>query len=163
MKAFEVNFHRLVVLLLPTFLRKDLILAMLQAMVAPVVTLYDQFMRNRSGNLYRLKANGQVCYLRRTLNDAFPDAGGNIRIYDGEVIGEWLYAWDENYNSYNYYLPVTDEGVMLWDREAIVASKNYFNVAVPAALKNNPDNITQLKAIINTYKLLSKSYNIIYE
>ncbi|MDR2806268.1 MAG: hypothetical protein LBB85_11670 [Dysgonamonadaceae bacterium] len=163
MRVFEVDIRRLVVLLLPTMLRKEFSMLMLWSMTAPVVTLYDSFMRNRSGNLYRLKANGQVCYLRRTLNDAFPAANGKIKIYDGGVTGEWLYAWDEGYNSYNYYLLVPDDGVMLWDGPSILSGKNHFVVVVPALLRENPDNITQLRAIVNSYKLLSKSYSIIYE
>lgn len=75
--AVEINYKRLIVLLLPTFLRQATITAFLRAMTIPIEYLYNQFLANRNSNLYRLKMNGQVCYLRRVLNDAFPEAAAS--------------------------------------------------------------------------------------
>ena len=33
--------------------------------------VYTEFMANRTGNLYNLAHNGQVCYLQAALNDLF--------------------------------------------------------------------------------------------
>ncbi|MDR1120027.1 MAG: hypothetical protein LBM08_03840 [Dysgonamonadaceae bacterium] len=162
MKAFEIAFKRLVVLLLPIVLRKPVVLAFLNAAVAPVETLYGRFLQNRSDNLYRLRTNGQVCYLRRALNDAFPDANGAIAIYDSDVQGEWQWAWDEDYDTYHYYLSIEAGGTLFWDKLAILAGVNAFTVAVPASLAEDSDNIVRLKSILDFYKLLSKTYYVVY-
>ena len=76
MRIFETGIRRPAVLLLPPFLRTGLLITILQAAATPLVTLQYLFLCNRGDSLRQLHANGQVCYLRRALNDAFPDAGG---------------------------------------------------------------------------------------
>jgi hypothetical protein len=161
-KIFEINYKKLVLLLLPTFLRRDVMLAFLRAMTAPVASRYDLFIGNRKNNLYRLRMNGQICYLRRVLNDAFPEAHGAIRIRDGVMIGLWRYAWDKDYDPYMKYLLIADEGTVFFDKSATLQSVNNFIVSVPRAL-HNVNNDAKLRSLLNAYKLLSKSYTIIYE
>jgi hypothetical protein len=162
MNKFEINYKRLVLLLLPTFLRKELLVAFLRAATSPVVTRYNLFLTNRSNNLYRLRMNGQVCYLRRVLYDAFPEAGGAIRIEDGVTVGWWLYAWDADYDPYSNYLPITDDGTVFCDKSTILEGVSGFTVIVPRALFN-ANNDAKLRSLLNNYKLLSKSYTIQYE
>jgi hypothetical protein len=161
-KIFEINYKRLTLLLLPTFLRRDVIVAFLHAMAVPAVSLYDLFIGNRKNNLYRLRMNGQVCYLRRLLNDAFPEAHGAIQIENSKSIGGWQFAWDKGYDPYLKYLLIPEEGTVFLDKGAILQSVNGFIVAVPHRLQN-VNNDAKLRSLLNTYKLLSKSYTIIYE
>jgi hypothetical protein len=165
-KIFEINYRRLAALLLPTFLRKEALLAFLRAMGSPVVTLYNLFLTHRTNNLYRLRMNGQVCYLRRLLNDAFPEAGGAIRIEDGAAVGRWQYAWDAEYDPYLKYLligPLTPEGgTVFWDKSTILEGVSGFTVVVPRAVRT-VNNDAKLRSLLNAYKLLSKSYTINYE
>jgi hypothetical protein len=164
-KIFEINYKRLALLLLPTFLRRDVLVAFLRAMTAPVVTLYNLSVINRKNNLYRLRMNGQVCYLRKVLNDAFPYADGTIRIEDEKITGRWSYAWDID-NAKGAVLLAHDlsagQVTKIWDREAIMDKVNNFVVVCPKKIHNDNNNI-KIKSILNTYKLLSKSYRIIYE
>jgi hypothetical protein len=161
-KIFEINYKKLVLLLLPTFLRRELLVSFLHAMTAPVVSLYDLFINNRKNNLYRLRMNGQVCYLRRLLNDAFPEAHGAIQIESSKTIGQWQYAWDKEYDPYMRYLLITNEGTVFLDKSAILQSVNGFVVSVPRAL-HNINNDAKLRSLLNAYKLLGKSYTILYE
>jgi hypothetical protein len=161
-KIFEINYKRLVLLLLPTFLRRDVIVAFLRAMTVPVVSLYDLFVNNRKNNLYRLRMNGQVCYLRRLLNDAFPEARGAIQIENSKSLGGWLFAWDKDYDPYLKYLLIAEEGTIFLDKGAILQSVNGFIVSVPRVL-HSVNNDAKLRNLLNAYKLLSKSYTIIYE
>jgi hypothetical protein len=161
-KIFEINYKRLVLLLLPTFLRKETLVAFLHVETTPVVTLYNLFLTNRNNNLYRLRMNGQVCYLRRVLNDAFPEAGGAIRIEDGVTAGWWLYAWDKDYDPYTNYLPITDEGTVFCDKATILEGVSGFTVVVPHAIYS-VNNDAKLRSLLNNYKLLSKSYTMQYE
>ena len=163
MKLFEIDYKRLIVLLLPTFLRKETTVTFLRIMTLPVVSLYNQFTTNRNANLYRLQNNGQVCYLRRLLNDAFPEANGKIQIKDGTATGNWLYAWDKDYDPYNYYLLIADSGTMFWNKDTILEGVSNFTVVVPASFAGKTNDIAKIISLVNEYKLLSKSYNIVYE
>jgi hypothetical protein len=161
-KIFDINYKRAVLLLLPTFLRREVLVAFLNAMTAPAVTLYNLFAVNRKNNLYRLRMNGQVCYLRRMLNDAFVEAKGAIQIDNSKSIGRWQFAWDKDYDPYMRYLLITDEGTIFQDKSAIFQDVNGFIVSVPRAL-HNVNNDAKLRSLLNAYKLLGKSYTIIYE
>lgn len=161
-RIFDIDYKRQVLLLLPTFLRKPVLWAFLRAAVAPVERNHDLFLKNRNDNLYKLRMNGQVCYLRRMLNDAFPDANGAIRIEDGNTVGHWLFAYDKDYDPYTNYLPITDEGTIFYDKSTILEGVSGFTVVVPRALFN-PNNDAKLRSLLNNYKLLSKSYIINYE
>jgi hypothetical protein len=158
--VFNISYRKLVVLLLPTFLRRPLMVALLQAAVAPVNTLHRLFMLNRTNNLYRLRMNAQVCYLRKVLNDAFPSATGAIQIRDADRGGRWLFAYDQDVDRTS--LNIEDGGTMFYDRAAIIEQASGFEVVVPVALKT-PNNDTKLRVLLNQYKLLSKKYVIIYE
>lgn len=83
MKVFELDIKKLSILLLPTFYRKTRIVAWLYALVTPLVSLYYRFTQKRNDDLYKLRHNGQVCYLRAALNDAFDADLRRIEIADG--------------------------------------------------------------------------------
>ncbi|MDR0834612.1 MAG: hypothetical protein LBN93_10605 [Candidatus Symbiothrix sp.] len=161
MKLFQIDYKKLVLLLLPTMLRREVVYAFLKAMTAPVISLYNQFTSNRDNNLYRLQISGQVCYLRRLLNDAFPSANGNIRIEEGSTSGNWQYAYDEDYDPYQKYLLI-EGGTLFWDKSTIIEGVSGFTVYVPVAVYD-VNNDAKIRSLLNAYKLLSKHYTIIYE
>jgi len=159
-RHYIVNFKKLVVLLLPVALRQSTIVALLQVSVSGLTTVYNQFITNRANNLYKLKITGQVCYLRKMLNDAFPEGGGVITIDDGVAVGEWQFAWDEDYDPYRKYLLASDD-TFLWDTNSISEGLANFIVKVPIALQS-VNNEARMRSLLNYYKLISKSYTIIY-
>ncbi|MTK53304.1 hypothetical protein [Paludibacter sp.] len=159
-RHYIVNFKKLVVLLLPVSLRQSTIVALLQVSVGGLITIYNRFITNRTSNLYKLKITGQVCYLRKMLNDAFPAGGGQITIEDGSAVGVWQFAWDKDYDPYRKYLLASDE-TLLWDLSAIQEGVTGFIVRVPVALKN-VNNEAKMRSLLNYYKLISRSYTIIY-
>ena len=91
---YKIDFRRLFINLLPTFLRQPVIYGMLHAgAVVLGDTTYQSFTDAREEHNYKLNHNGQVCYLRAVLNDAF---GGGFDILEVERRGDWLYAITEN-------------------------------------------------------------------
>ena len=82
MRIFELNLRRLVILLLPTFLRKSRLVAWMQILIAPLEQLQYDFGLKRNSDLVTLTHNGQKCYLRKILNDTFDQALRRIRIED---------------------------------------------------------------------------------
>jgi hypothetical protein len=156
---FEINYNRLILLLLPTFLRKPVMTAFLRAMTAPAAALHDTFLARRRDNLYRLSVTPQACYLQRALNDAFSPGQRAIRIEDAPHGGQWVFACDGTIPDGQLIVP-DHGGVTLWDEDTIMTDLHHFNVYVPAAMQGAD---AKIRAMLNLYKLVSKAYKIIYE
>ena len=161
MRLYQTDLYAVAKLLLPTFLRQTKIVALLTAMIVPFAYIQALLVAFRTDSLYRLNRNGQVCYLRATLNDAFPDANGDIKIEDGVITGVWQYAWEEDYDPYRNYLLIDGVNSVFWAKETIAEGLSNFIVKVPASLRS-VNNEAKLRGLINYYKLVSKSYSIIY-
>jgi hypothetical protein len=157
---FDVNFKKLVMMLLPTFLRRDVMLAWLCTLTAPLITLHNTLMLRRTNTLYELNINGQVCRLRKALNDAFNLPSGTIRIEDPQEYGAWIFALDEGVEP--QLIAHDGANAAAWDVEAINAERSSFVVITPSHLHNANDE-ARLKAILNTFKLVSRNFKIIYE
>lgn len=159
MRLYQIDYKRLVVLLLPTFLRKPRIFAFLCALTFSVSELHSRFLRNRDANLLRLKRNGQTCYLRGMLNDELDSGERRITITDGSEEGDWVFAYDE---AAPYPLLLDAEGVMVYAEALIIANTAFFYVDVPWS-ESEKDKNNRLRNFLNEYKLLSKRYIIRYE
>ena len=169
---FKVNFDKWILSVLPSFLRRSLLFAILRAMCAPIKAyktgLYPRFLAARDEHLYRLAHTGQVCYLRAALNDAFglkPSSGFTIEDYT-ETVGEWQYAKHEGMNDHlypvdeqlNQNLPegeTVEHPMPILYSEAILNREQYnFIVGVPSAIYAT--HLDKVQAIVEKYRLLSK-------
>lgn len=179
--VFNIDYKRLLVMLLPTPIRKPVVFAIMKAIFRPIVTLYDAFMLNRAQNIYRMTRTGQVCHLRGMLNDAFDSDLRRIYIADSQAAG-WIFLYKQSlFNSIDnkYPLMVTkadtitadafgnttlifNEGLTLIPKQgSIGASGIDFLVMVPFALLGVVDE-NRIKSQVNYYKLASKRYEIQY-
>lgn len=148
---FEMDFKRLVALLLPMSLRRPLIFGMLRAGVSGVERVYKDFMGRRKEHNFRLTHNGQVCYLRGALNYCF---GPGFKIGSIKQEGEWLYAVTEA--GENITLAVTEEGKgvpVLYSEQMLNAAQNDFVVFVPGIYWVR---LEEIKAMVDRYKLVTK-------
>lgn len=153
---FEIDFKRLMALLLPTFLRKPVLFGLLRAAVNPIESLYAQFVASRKEHLFRLTHNGQVCYLRAGLNETF---GGGFDIGEVASDGKWLYAITED----GSHIPLAiDEGndsdtedvPIVYGEESLNAAQNDFIVYVPSSISES--GLAAVEAFVNKYKLITK-------
>ncbi|HOI27093.1 MAG TPA: hypothetical protein PLN63_05295 [Paludibacteraceae bacterium] len=107
MNLYQIDYRKLVALLLPTMLRKPIIIIFLQCATLAVKLRHHDFLSNRDSNMYRLQHNGQVCHLRALLNEAFPTRSTDFIIEDSSVTSEFVYAMSEAYFPYDQmYVPV---------------------------------------------------------
>lgn len=95
MSQFKIDYSRLTMLLLPSFLRSSRILLLVRAAVQGVSSLYGIFTVNRNANIYRLSNNSQVCYLEKVLNDAYDKTNRKIHIDDYSAYGTLSYIYSE--------------------------------------------------------------------
>lgn len=150
---FKLDVNKLVVLLGQTFLRRPRFLALLQVLAAPIATIHQQWYVHRQNNIYRLKHNGQVCYLRKVLNDTFDPSLRRITIAEGN-----------RYNRQYVYTNIEQQpnflGLMYVRQAGDYADTGVdFRVVVPQGF-DLANNIYQLSALIDFYKLAGKRYLI---
>lgn len=150
---FNVDFNKLVLLLTPTFLRKNAFFSFLKAVVTPVGSVYDSWLKMRSENLYKLAHNGQIAYLRAALNDRFDPSLRRIYIGDGNrFIRKYIYTHVEQ-------KPKFLGTMFLHSRDDYADTGVDFIVFVPGSIVDAQ--IYELKALINFYKEGVKRYKIV--
>lgn len=148
---YNLNIDRLLVLLTPTFLRSKVFLGLLGSMSEPLSNVQNQFLENRSSNLYNLAHNGQVCKLRAALNDRFDVALRRIYINDGDKQQrQYIYTKGEQ-------KPKFLGTIFLYDSGEYEDTGIDFTVWLPIDLKYNA---FEMEAMIKFYKLASKRYQI---
>ena len=126
-------------------------LAWLRALHFPLIKVVDDFNFNRNQNLYNLAHNGQVCYLRKALNDRFDIAQRRIKIIDGNKYKrEYIYTDGEK-------KPKFLGTIYLRDDADYSDTGVDFVVLIPAGLNYND---YEMRALIDFYKLASKRYKI---
>ena len=154
----QVNFKSLIAYLLGYHkLRTRKHIAWLVALFAPLQTIYTLFTGKRITNLYMLSITPQVCFLEKMLNDRYDNTERRIYINDA-------------YRAYPTYIYLPDEVKPLWVRTAAEnapvfihtrseteAGVTDFIVNVPSAV---PINDLEMRALLNSYKLAGKRYQI---
>jgi hypothetical protein len=158
----QINFYRLVELLLPTFLRRGNLLDFLKSVATPLQELYED-------TLYKMQHNCSVIYLEKVLNNYYNCLGYNDQLHESTKI---IFI-DDVVKAPNKYLYLKSE------IDAGTGSYLYLeNPEVPRAyqyLKSQndfefdfivhiPNTITidevKLRVLIDYYKLAGKKYLI---
>ena len=107
----QIDYRKLVILLLPTFLRQPVLMAWLRAMAFPLQSLHDRHQAARTQRLYELRHTSQICYIKDALNNEFgiTDYANGFEIEDINAPGDWVWIYDENVDRFD------DEQHMLFD------------------------------------------------
>ncbi len=159
MNLFQIDHKKLVVLLLPTIMRKPLVILLLQCATVSVRAKHNEMLRIRDDNLYQVHHTGQVCHLRKVLNEAFPSRSTDFIIDDSNVTSEWIYALSEQDFPYDQ-LKVEDENsstqVEVWSEDYILVETTPFMVSCPPEIYSDGDSMNVVRHLVNTYKLVSK-------
>ncbi|GIZ10293.1 hypothetical protein [Flavobacterium sp. UMI-01] len=149
----KVDYDKLVLLLLPTFMRQSKLFGYLKALVSPIASLHYQWSRLRDDNLKKLSYNSQKCYLRGALNDRYDT---NLRRISIETTGnkaqDYIYTPAEN-------LPVFLGTMWIEPEFNYVGTTVDFLVYVPADVMNTK--LNEIMATLEFYVLAGKKYQII--
>ena len=151
---YKVDWDRLILLLLPTFLRKPVLFGFLKSLLTPISNLhYKWSLAVRDENLKKLSYNGQTCYLRKVLNDRWDSEFR--RIYIGDTLNSeqnYIYTTSENLDVYL--------GTMFLEEEFNYAGTTVdFLVFVPQSVLDIREN--EIIATLEFYKLAGKQYKLI--
>lgn len=152
---YKINFNRLVVQLMPTFLRQPRMIAFISLFSAELTKLHNAWLIKKSADETWLQHNSQVCKLRKILNDEFDDIERRIKITDGQFYDrQYVYTLGEKKPKYL--------GKIFIRQNTDYADTGIdFFVVVPVEI-NIEQNKYKLEAWVNRYRLASKRYKIIY-
>lgn len=153
---YNVNWSKLMHLLLPTFLRQSRMIAFLNLFAQQMTLIFNKWLLGKIQHEIWLAHNAQVCYLQKILNDEFPNPDRMIRITDGQLY-QRMYIYTKNEKKPKWL------GVMHIRQAIDYADVGYdFFVVVPKTLQLEEIK-HKMNALIQRYKLASKRYTIIYD
>ena len=156
--VFNIDFKKLVIEWLPSFIRTPIIVAISVVFVAPLTLLYIEFLKIRKQNLIRMKTTCQKFSMQKRLNDAFDQVERRIRIIKAvQYEGLYIYTEAEDDAYHNKTKWLNDDSNPIYLRtESELYSDYDFIVQIP----NTGINDYMLRAEIEYYMLQSKNYKI---
>ena len=127
--------------------------AFVETAFSPLRSIYDDWYRIRNENLYKLAHNGQVCYLRKALNDRFDHIDRRIYIGNGNrYLRKYIYTHAEQ-------RPEFLGTMYLYSVDDYADTGVDFIVFVPASIIATQ--IYEIQALIDFYKEGVKRYKIV--
>lgn len=158
---YKVNLRRLALMCLPHIWRRPVLSAILYAGVQPLGAILGKLREFRQTTGYRLRHNGQICKLRGLLNDEFDPVQRRITIEDGQ--GGGTSATGVIYNrevARCLMVPARTRGAVLLRLRGFSGVGGLdFWIECPAEILTE-QNEARMRALVNTYKLASKRYDI---
>lgn len=143
---YNINWTTLIRETIPAVLRQSILVAFIMGMLSPFILLYNEFFTYMDQKRQHLQITGQVRILRHWLNELYDYQLRRITIEDAEDVDPlWIYLESENNP---VYLP-----------QFISSSSVDFIVNCPADIQQYEQDII---SFLNTYKLVSKRYRIIF-
>jgi len=157
---YQIDFNKLVLWLIPAFLRKPKMYAWLQALIVPCITLKASFLNNRKTNLYKLSHGSQMFSIEAVLNDRFDKTDRRIKVKD-VVFKERIYC-DVREDAHPIYLnsPYRKTYIPLYNRVDYAGDAIDFRIIIPQVVSVSDDNLIEAKALVNFYKRASKRFEI---
>ncbi|THU36924.1 hypothetical protein FAM09_18345 [Niastella caeni] len=158
-RIFDISYKKLITWLVPAVLRKSKTMALLNALVSPVVYIYNLFLINRRNNLYKLRITPQVCYVEMALNDKYDSSNRQIKIVQPKRY-EPLYLFRPVENQPAFFFKKIEAAkpkTWLYQKGEASAFQYDFIVQVPATVVFD---INEMTAVIDSYILPDKVYKI---
>ena len=148
---YNIDFNKLVILLLPTFMRQSRLIAFMKSAIAPVVRIHYEFLQKRLDDHYKLDHNWQVCYLEAALNDRFDVSERRIKIIEGDQYDrKYIYTEGEQKPKYLGTLFI---------RQSSDYSDDSFDFTID--MNNVSADFYDVEAQVKFYKLEGTRFNII--
>lgn len=159
----QIDYRKLVILLLPTFLRQPVLMAWLRAMAYPLQQLHDRHQAARTQRLYELRHTSQICFIKDALNNEFgiTDYANGFEIEDINAPGDWVWIYDENVDRFDDEQHMLfDDPTFIHDKSAILPPTSAFFVLVPQSITIDETNEARIRSIVNKYRLASRTFEI---
>lgn len=160
MNYYNIDFRELANKLTPPFLRSLKNIDFLEAILKPLEEVNLKFKSFRRSSIYKVKNNGQIVYLQAVLNDTYDNSQRRIYILDFPIFNP-VYVFPVN-DQKPVYL---DSKYLHTEAEVNAVLQSDFLVFVPLEIRPYaPEDLeiflTQIKSLVNYYKLASKRFDI---
>lgn len=157
MRQYRIDYRKLAVMLLPTFLRRPTLVSLVRVMVQPLQTLHDRWNEDCEKRDYNLQHTGQVCSIKALLNKQFGlNYINGFEIEDINANGNWVMAYDEATNLNDNHTMAEDSSFFfVHDEETITEVTSSFIIYVPAKHYNEKD-LPVIRTIVGRYRLVSR-------
>lgn len=164
---YIISYQEFKAQLLPIILRKPKWLALLKALISPLVTLYDTFFAFKTQAIYKTEHNASITLLQAVLNDHFDEVERRIYINNAEITATQHY-YDEGEGDPLYFYD-TGNGDPQWffNQETFNVYGSDFTVFLPNALRPIDDEdeerlLTLIRADLDYYKMYGTKYTIVW-
>lgn len=149
---YNIDFNKLAILMLPSFLREPILTAYLQSLLVPISQLHYDWLQKRLDDWYIINHTGQVRLFRNVLNDKLDVGSRRIYITDGNAFPrKCIYTRAEK-------KPVFIGKLFIYQNSEYLNTGADFIVFVPQEVIDTK--INELHSLIRKYKLASKRYQI---
>ena len=164
MEQMKIDYSKLAVLLLPTFLRQPILISLARILMVPLQRLHDEHHAARDERMYQLRHTSQICHIKDALNREFavgnyastPDYAAGFEIEDINAIGDWVMTYDEVPAFADVHTMVEDDDYLLvYDETIITQATQSFIVYVPKEIEFNTS-LPKVRAIVEQYRLASR-------
>lgn len=164
MEQMKIDYSKLAVLLLPTFLRQPILMSLARILMVPLQRLHDEHHAARDERMYQLRHTSQICHIKDALNREFavgnyasiPDYAAGFEIEDINAIGDWVMTYDEVPAFADVHTMTKDDDYLLvYDEAIITQATQSFIVYVPKEIEFNTS-LPKVRAIVEQYRLASR-------
>lgn len=158
---YNVDYNALALENLPTRKRKPKFWRFVMVLLSPIISSYDVWLNFRNDNMYRIAHNGQVCFLRKSLNDRFDVVQRRIYIGNGNLFDTtYIYTEAEAQDEFTNTESESEEETLYLRTDAETADTGLdFIVYVPEEIYNSQ--IHGLHSHIKYYRAGGKRYQIL--
>lgn len=154
---YIIDYLKLALCLLPDYVRKTKMIALVNIFVSPVIYLYQLFLQFRTNKLYEISITGQVCRLEALLNDRYDFTNRGIYIDDAEEYPPLYLYRDEELKPVYLYTEAENQPVYLYTDGEGGALADDFIIFVPVAVVFD---IIQMRSLVKLFRLPGMRFKI---
>ncbi len=160
MSVMNVDYDKLRIILMPHVLRQGgLLEAVFKAAYAPLKTVYNAFVRYETRECRERSYGPTVRQLRDAIADHLGIRPGSVQI--GDVANRDVVDVRRQSDGAGTRVALGAVPLALWSDDMVWWNRE-FTVSLPNAY-NNPQNESEVKAILDRWKMAASRYRIIYQ
>jgi len=164
---YIVDYNALIRQLLPSILRKLKLIAFIKSLIAPIITLYSDFIVFKDQAIYKSEHNGSVTLLQKALNDAFDPTNRGIYINNALLLDSEHYYDESNGDPLYFFDELQGPPQFFYDPEGYNVYGSDFTVFLPGSIRptiSNEENrlIIKISGLLDYYKIYGTKYTIVW-
>lgn len=161
-RYYNISFSQLIVMLLPPIMHFDIVIAFASAVIYPLSQIHKAFTLLIAKT--DTSVNSQVCYMQAVLNDRYDYYERRIMVRDSDIDNDSFFLFDEGKGKASM---LSDEGggdAMMWvDNNYLGSTNTDFDIVFPRGYALSDNEYRALRQFVNSNKLASKRFKIVYE